>query len=156
MNHGPSQQSSKEEYKPRKLGATARYYTSHTKTMLPTRKSMPWSSRQLDHMKISWRSLRDANCSGMVMSPDHQVWPKPSCKAQWKGEEDKADKGRGRKTTSGNVQAWSSASPRGQWRTGKNGETGSKIICGAPTTLAVKGLMMMMMTCNMPTERRFR
>ncbi len=29
--------------------------------------------------------------------------------------------GRGRKTTSWNGQAWSSASPRGQWRTGKNG-----------------------------------
>ena len=28
----------------------------------------------------------------------------------------------GGKTTSGNGQAWSSASPRGQWRTGKNGE----------------------------------
>ena len=38
---------------------------------------------------------------------------------QWKGEEDKADKGRGGKTTSGTGQAWSSASPRGQWRTGK-------------------------------------
>ena len=38
-----------------------------------------------------------------------------------KGEEDKADRRRGRKTTSGNGQAWSSASPRGQWRTGKNG-----------------------------------
>ena len=23
--------------------------------------------------------------SGLVMSPVHQVWPKPSCKAQWKG-----------------------------------------------------------------------
>ena len=56
VNHGPSQQSSKEEYKPWKWGATARYYTSHTKTMLPTRKSVPRSSRQLDHMKISWRS----------------------------------------------------------------------------------------------------
>ena len=30
----------------------------------------------------------------MVMFPVHQVWPKPSCKAQWKGEEGKADKGR--------------------------------------------------------------
>ena len=29
---------------------------------------------------------------------------------------------RGGKTTSGNGQAWSSASPREQWRTGKNGE----------------------------------
>ena len=41
------------------------------------------------------------------------------CKAQWKGEEDRADKGRGGKTILGNGQAWSSASPRGQWRTGK-------------------------------------
>ena len=46
---------------------------------------------------------------------------KTSCKAQRKGEEDKVDKGRGRKTTSGNGQAWSSLSPRGQWRAGKNG-----------------------------------
>ena len=34
-------------------------------------------------------------------------------------EEDKADRGRGGMTTSGNGQAWSSASPRGLWRTGK-------------------------------------
>ena len=57
----------------------------------------------------------------MVMSPIHQAWPEPSCKAQWKGEEDKADKGRGGKTTSGNGQAWSSLCPIGQWQTGKNG-----------------------------------
>ena len=25
---------------------------------------------------------KDANCSGTVMFPVHQVWPKPSCKAQ--------------------------------------------------------------------------
>ena len=31
VNHGPSQQSSKEEYKPWKCGATTRYYASHTK-----------------------------------------------------------------------------------------------------------------------------
>ena len=35
---------------------------------------------------------------------------------------DKANKGTGGKTTSGNGQACSSANPRGQWRTGKNGE----------------------------------
>ena len=39
-----------------------------------------------------------------------------------KGEEDHADRGRGGKRTSGNGQAWSSASPRGQLKTGKNGE----------------------------------
>ena len=49
------------------------------------------------------------------------------------------------KTTSGNEQAWSSPSPRGQWRTGKMEETGCEIIRGAPTTLVVKGLMMMLM-----------
>ena len=54
--------------------------------------------------------------------------------------------GRQRKTTSGNGQAWSSASARGQWRQGNMEKTGCKVICGAPTTLAVKGLMMMMMT----------
>ena len=37
-----------------------------------------------------------------------QVWLKPSCKAQCKGAEDKADRGRGGKTTSGNGQ--------GKWR----------------------------------------
>ena len=34
-------------------GATARYYASHTKTILSTRKSLPRSSRQLDHTKTS-------------------------------------------------------------------------------------------------------
>ena len=73
----------------------------------------------------------------MAMSPVHQVWPKPSCKAQRKGGEDKADKERGGKTTPGNGQ--------GPGEQGKMEKTGCKIICGAPTTLAVKGLMMMMM-----------
>ena len=49
------------------------------------------------------------------------VWPKPSCKAQLKGEEDKANRRRSGKTTSGNGQAWSSPSPRGQLGTEKNG-----------------------------------
>ena len=66
VNHGPSQQSSKEENKPWKWGATARYYTSHTKTMLPTRKSGPRSSRRSDYedlltivkrRKLQWSCL---------------------------------------------------------------------------------------------------
>ena len=58
---------------------------------------------------------------------------------------DKQDRGRGEKTTSGNGQAWSLPSPRGQWRTGKKEESGSEIICGAPTSLTFKGQMVMMM-----------
>ena len=50
-----------------------------------------------------------------------------------------------RKTTSGNGQAWSSASPRGQWNREKMEKTGCEIICGAPTTLTVKGLIRMML-----------
>ena len=37
-------------------------------------------------------------------------------------DEDKADRGRGGITASGNGHAWSSVSPRGKWRTGENGE----------------------------------
>ena len=39
-----------------------------------------------------------------------------------RGKKTRQTRGRGGKTTSGNGQAWSLASSRGQWRTGKNGE----------------------------------
>ena len=64
---------------------------------------------------------------------------KPSCEAQGKGERDKADRGKGGKTTQRNGQAWRSPSPRGQWKTGKMEETGCDIVCVALTTLAVRG-----------------
>ena len=82
--------------------------------------------------------IKRHNCSGMVMSLVHQAWPKPSCRAQGKGEGDKADRGRGGKTTSGNEQAWSSPSREGNGEERKMEETGCEIICGAPT-LMVKG-----------------
>ena len=40
--------------------------------------------------------------------------------------------------------------PEGSGEQGKMEKTGCKIICGAPTTLAVKGLMMMMMMIFSP------
>ena len=55
------------------------------------------------------------------------------------GEEDKADRGRGGKTTSGSGQAWSLAVPEGGGEQGKMEKTGCEIICGAPMTLTVKG-----------------
>ena len=75
----------------------------------------------------------------MDMPSVHPVWPKPSCNAHLKGEEYKADRIRGGKTTSANGQAWILPSPRGQWRTEKMEETGCEVICGAPTTQRVKG-----------------
>ena len=53
-------------------------------------------------------------------------------------EEDKADKGRGGKTTSGKGVR---QVPEGSEEQGKMEKSGCKIICGAPTTLAVKRLM---------------
>ena len=82
------------------------------------------------------------------MSPVHHFWPKSSCKAQWKGgggEEDKADRRRDWKTTSGNRHAEVRQVPEGDGEQRKMKETGSEIFFGAPTTLAVKELMMMMM-----------
>ena len=46
--------------------------------------------------------------------------------------------------------------PDGSGQQGKMEETGCKIICGAPTTLAVKGQMMMMMTGTTPFLLHFR
>ena len=42
--------------------------------------------------------------------------------------------------------------PEGSGEQGKMEKTGCKIICGAPTTLAVKGLMMMMMMYTLLTS----
>ena len=42
--------------------------------------------------------------------------------------------------------------PEGSGEPGKMEKTGCKIICGAPTTLAVKGLMMIMMMVHLITD----
>ena len=71
------------------------------------------------------------------------------CKLKWYGHitvkdgkdkvRGKADKKRSGKTTSKSGQAWSLPSPRGQWRTKKNGGTVSEVICDAKTGPMVKG-----------------
>ena len=77
----------------------------------------------------------------MVMFPVHLVWPKPSCKAQRKGEGDKADGGGSGMTTSVNGQDRTGVRQvaEGSGEQGKMEETCCEIICGAPTTLAFKG-----------------
>ena len=42
--------------------------------------------RQSDHTKTIRPSSKDANWSAMDRSLSHQAWPKPSFKAQWKGQ----------------------------------------------------------------------
>ena len=79
--------------------------------------------------------------TAMVWScfPIHQVWPKPSCKAQWKGEEDKAERGKVGRQHQGMDRPGVRQVPESSGEWGKVEETGCEIICGAPTTLAVKG-----------------
>ena len=75
----------------------------------------------------------------MVMSPIHQVWPKPSCKAQGKEEEDKADRGKGGRQHQAMDRPGIPHVSEGSGEQGKMGKPGCKIICGAPTNLTVKG-----------------
>ena len=69
----------------------------------------------------TWRPDHRKETQTEVVCTCLLFWPKPSYKEQWKGEEDKADRKRDGKTTSRNGKAWSLPSPRGQWRTEKNG-----------------------------------
>ena len=75
----------------------------------------------------------------MVVIPVHQVWQKPSCKAQCKGEEDKADGKREERQHQGIDRPGVRQVPEGSGELTKMEEIGCKIICGAPTTLLVKG-----------------
>ena len=77
----------------------------------------------------------------MVMFPVHQVWPKPSCKAQCKGGR---RQGRQGKRWEDNIREWTGLEFTKSQRAVENRkmeETGGEILCGAPTTLAVKGYM---------------
>ena len=107
-------------------------YASITKTMLPNRKCVPNSAGN----ETTQRPLD--RCKEMQTAVVLTCSPKSSCKAHWKGEEDKADKGRGGKTTSRPGQAWSWWSPIAQWRKRTMEKTSCKVICGAPITLIVK------------------
>ena len=69
----------------------------------------------------------------------HQAWPRPACKAQWKGEEDKADRVRGGRQHQGMDRPGVRQIPEGSGEQAKKEETGCEIICGDPTTLTVEG-----------------
>ena len=70
----------------------------------------------------------------MVMSPVHQVWQKPSCKAQQKGK-----KTRQTVEEVGRQHQGTDRPGEGSGEEGEMEETGCEIICGAKMTLTVKG-----------------
>ena len=81
----------------------------------------------------------------MDISPVHQVWPKPSCKAPWKGKKTRQAEKEVRRQHYGRDRPWVCQVPEGSGEQSKMKETGCEIICSALMTLMVKGLMMMMM-----------
>ena len=62
--------------------------------------------------------------NGMGMSPVHQVWPKPSCNGEWKGEEDKTDRKRGGKT----IKEWTGLEFTKSPQAVENGEKWRKLV----------------------------
>ena len=106
VNFEPSQQSSKEEYKPWKWGATARYYASYTIDLV---------TNEEVHAKIQ-----------QAIGPhEYLLTIVKRHKLQWHGQVS---------CSSGLAKTILQVTVRGGRRQG---------ICGAPMTLAVKGLMMM-------------
>ena len=102
---------SKEEYKPRKWGAIAKYYASHTKIMLPTRKSVPRSNRQSDHMETYLTMVKRRKLQWYEHVSRSSGLAKTILQGTVKGGR---REGRQKKR-------WSSRSPRGRWRTEKKG-----------------------------------
>ena len=130
------------EYKPWKWGATARYDTSRTKTMLPTWKSSPRSSRQSDHkIPPDHRKERQTALVWSSLPFIRSGWPKPPCKAQWRGGGKKRRKTEEevRKQHQGMDRTGFRQAPEGSGERRKMEESCCEIICGAPTTRAVKG-----------------
>ena len=135
VNHGPSQQSSKEEYKPWKWGATAIYYTSHTKTMLrgspcqdpagngTTRR--PPVHRKETQSAVVW------SCVPFIRSGQNHL----------ARHSERGKKTRQTEEEVGRYQGMDRPElrqvPEGSGELGKMKETGCEIICGAATTLAV-------------------
>ena len=107
--------------------------------MLPTRKSVPRSSRQLDGRRETQTAVVWI-CFPFIRSSQNRL----------AGRQTEEEVGRQHREIDrpGVRQV-----PEGSGEQGKMEKTGCKIICGAPTTLAVKGLIMMMMMM-IPSDQR--
>ena len=81
----------------------------------------------------------------MVMSPIHQVCPNHLARNSERGKKTRQTEEEVRRKHQGTYRPGVRQVPEGSGEQGKMEKTGCKIICGAPTTFAVKGLMMMMM-----------
>ena len=156
VNQGPSQQSSKEEYKPWKWGATARYYTSHTKTMLPRGSPCQdpegnWTTWRFSDDHKEMQTAVVWSCFPFIRSGQNHL-----TRHSERGKKTRRTKEKVGRQHQGVDRPGVRQVPQGSGEQGKMEKTGCKIICSALTTLTVRGLMMMMMmmkkkTCFVPS-----
>ena len=137
VNHGPSQQSSKEEYKPWKWGARLRISYKDPVTNEEVRARIQQAIGPHEGLLTIVRRLKLQWYGHVSRSPG---LAKTISQGTLRGGR---RQGRQRKRWEDNIrewtEAWSSSNPRGSGEQGKMEETGCVIICGAPTTLAVTG-----------------
>ena len=93
----------------------------------------------------SWRPQRDANCNGMVMFPFVRSGQNHLARHSERGKKTRLTEEEVGRQHQGMDRRGVRQVPEGSGEEGKMVKTGRKIICGAPSTLAVKELMMMMM-----------
>ena len=109
--------------------------------MLPTRKSGPRSSKLMDHMKISCycKKTKTAvvwSCFPFIGSGQNHL-----ARHSEKGKKTRQTAEEVGRHHQGIDRPGVRLVPEGSGEQGKMEETGCEIICGAPTTLAVKGQM---------------
>ena len=136
---------SKEEYKPRKWGANAKCYTSHKKTTL--QRGSPcqdpagnWTTRRSPDDRKETQTAVVWSCFPFIMSGQNHL-----ARHSEKGKKTRQTEEEVGRQHQGMDRPGVRQVPEGSGEQGKTEKTGCQIICGAPTTLVVKGLMMMMM-----------
>ena len=120
---------------------------THTKTMLPMRKSVPasnWTTRRPPDDRKEMQTAVVWSCLLFIRS----------CQNHLAGHSERGKKTRQteeevRRQYQGMDRPGIRQVPECSGEQGKMEKTGCEITCGAPTTLTVKGLMMMMMTVLM-------
>ena len=82
------------------------------------------------------------------MSPVHQVWPKHLARHSERGKKTRQTEEEVGRQHQGMDRPGVRQVPDSSGEQGKIEKTDCRIICASPTTLTVKGLMMMMMMMN--------
>ena len=113
--------------------------------MLPMRKSVPRSSRQLDHTRRPLDDRKETqtavlwSCFPFIRSSQNHLARHSEREKKTRQTVEEVGRQHQGMDRPGVRQV-----PEGSGEQGKMEKTGCKIICGAPTTLTIKGLIMMM------------